>query len=185
MTTERHLQALLRSLCDNLPGLIISLLDSYVIVAPQLPLSGHRSFIAVLLKIPGIPALNALASHLSLVKSASGKVDPSASYGSERRTTSFSTTSSNTELLISQRKASVLVQSVLSQFIAHALTARISAEPVRIASILPEGSTTAGAELASHSEVLLPDCNTAPIPLRSRSMPTQLTTNCSLQTILP
>eukprot|EP00892_Ulva_mutabilis_P011498 jgi/Ulvmu1/8720/UM047_0061.1 len=133
-------QALLKALCDNLPAVITFLLDCFVTVGPDLPITSQHSFLALLLIIPGTPALTALASYLSLLSSSTADAaggmegrfqsDGREHAGSPQR-------SNNTEVFISQRSTSALVQPVLAQFVAYTLAARISAEPVKVGSMLP------------------------------------------------
>lgn len=146
------LQALLPSLCDNLPSVMTYLLDSFVLIGPQLTVAQHQNFIALLLASPGTATLSSLASHLSLVSAPmhfSTQAAESSGAAAPRD-------AQQEEIFISQRKTTVIVQSALAHFVADLLMARITAAPIKIASLLPDGSATAQAELAGRPEVLLP-----------------------------
>lgn len=142
------------SLCDNLPSVMTYLLDSFVLIGPQLTVAQHQNFIALLLASPGTATLSSLASHLSLV-SAPTHVSTQAKTG-ESAGAAAPRDAQQEEIFISQRKTTVIVQSALAHFVADLLMARITAAPIKIASLLPDGSATAQAELAGRSEVLLP-----------------------------
>lgn len=130
------------------------LLDSYVVIGPRLPLEHHRRFVWLLLASPGTAALSSLASHLSLVSSLSSDSTQDAPAGFDGPAISTDE-SQQPEVFIRQRKTTVFVQSALTNFVANILSARISAEAVQVASVLPDGSEVARAELSRQAEVML------------------------------